>query len=176
MCTRSRCRTATTFFCRRTTLVHFFSSRPSYFLRVASSKLSATLASSRKAAAVFGALITPRYAIMALCLPSPLVGCDVRRAPQHSQLLRLPVCQDSAHGGDGRTTTMHGSWAGCALVGRRRGCLWRLAGMCGECVEQRRAQSAGCLAVRTRGETGGGRRGEQAQVWDCGRGCPSWAS
>ena len=64
-----RCRKCT-FFCNRTTLVHFFSSNPSYFFRVASSKLGDTLTSSRNAAAVFGALMTPRYAIIALCLPT----------------------------------------------------------------------------------------------------------
>jgi hypothetical protein len=58
-----------TFFCNRTTLVHFFSNSPSYFFRVASSKLAETLTSSRKAAAVLGALMTPKYAIIALCLP-----------------------------------------------------------------------------------------------------------
>lgn len=63
-------RVVNTFFCSRTTLVHFFSSSPSYFFRVASSKLGGTLTSSRSAAAVFGAFITPRYAIIALFLPT----------------------------------------------------------------------------------------------------------
>jgi hypothetical protein len=57
-----------TFFCRRTTLVHFFSSSPSYFFRVASSKLAGMFTSSRNAAAVLGAFKTPRYATMALFL------------------------------------------------------------------------------------------------------------
>lgn len=57
-----------TFFCNRTTLVHFFSRRPSYFFRVASSKLAEILPSSLNAAAVFVAPITPRYATMALLL------------------------------------------------------------------------------------------------------------
>lgn len=91
---------------------------------------------------------------MALCLPSPLVGCHVQHAPQHSQLLGLPVGQDGAHGGDGQATTIHESWSGRALAGRRRGLLWVLAvgcffcwrmavggrrGMCGECCEQHSA-------------------------------------
>lgn len=59
-----------TFFCSLTTLVHFFSSKPSYFFRVPSSKLADMLASSRKASAVFDAPITPRYATMALFLPA----------------------------------------------------------------------------------------------------------
>jgi hypothetical protein len=58
-----------TFFCNRTTLVHFFSNSPSYFFRVASSKVDEMFTSSRKAAAVLGAFMTPRYAIIALCLP-----------------------------------------------------------------------------------------------------------
>jgi hypothetical protein len=49
-----------TFFCSLTTLVHFFSSSPSYFLRVASSKLGGMLASCRKASAVLEAPMTPR--------------------------------------------------------------------------------------------------------------------
>lgn len=57
-----------TFFCSRTTLVHFFSRRPSYFFRVVSSKLAGILVSSRNAAAAFDAPMTPRYATMALLL------------------------------------------------------------------------------------------------------------
>lgn len=64
-----------TFFCNRTTLVHFFSNSPSYFILVASSKLDGMLTSSRKAAAVLGAFMTPRYAIMALCLPLGQYRC-----------------------------------------------------------------------------------------------------
>ena len=43
-----------TFFCNLTTLVHFFSSKPSYFFRVASSNESPMLKSSRRAAAELG--------------------------------------------------------------------------------------------------------------------------
>lgn len=57
-----------TFFCSRTTLVHFFSKSPSYFLDVASSKESPMLISSRKAAAALDKLLDDKYAIMALCL------------------------------------------------------------------------------------------------------------
>jgi hypothetical protein len=58
-----------TFFCSRTTLVHFFSSRPSYFLAVlASNTSSPRLISARSAAAVFDRLFAERYAIMDLCL------------------------------------------------------------------------------------------------------------
>ena len=45
-----------TFFCKRTTLVHFFSRSPSYFLLVASSKASPIPSSCRRAAALFGSL------------------------------------------------------------------------------------------------------------------------
>ncbi|KAH6208834.1 hypothetical protein HBI42_213010 [Parastagonospora nodorum] len=65
---------------RRTTLVHFFSSNPSYFFRVASSKAAEKLTSSRNAAAVLGALMTPRSV---------------------SQLFGLAVGQYGAHGGEG---------------------------------------------------------------------------
>ena len=41
-----------TFFCNLTTLVHFFSSSPSYFLLVTSSKLSPMFSSWRRAAAL----------------------------------------------------------------------------------------------------------------------------
>ncbi len=57
-----------TFFCNRTTDVHFFSSSPSYFFEVAASKLSPMLASARRAAAAFGRLFEERYAMMDLCL------------------------------------------------------------------------------------------------------------
>jgi hypothetical protein len=69
-----------TFFCSRTTLVHFFSKMPSYFFLVASSKVEGMLASSRSAAAVLGALMTPRYASTALCLPLHQYGLRVYRA------------------------------------------------------------------------------------------------
>ncbi len=49
-----------TFFCSLTTLVHFFSRRPSYFLLVASSKESPILSSSRSAAALFESLTDDR--------------------------------------------------------------------------------------------------------------------
>jgi len=54
------------FFCNRTTLVHFFSSRPSYFLRVASSNVSPIPSSSRNAAALLGRLHADKYAIIDL--------------------------------------------------------------------------------------------------------------
>lgn len=60
-----------TFFCRRTTLVHFFSRRPSYFLTVVvSSTSSGRLSSSLSAAAVLSKLFAERYAIIDLCLPA----------------------------------------------------------------------------------------------------------
>lgn len=102
-----------TFFCKRTTLVHFFSSKPSYFLRVASSKAAGMLTSWRNASAVLGALMTPRYATMALWLSRSV---RLERAGRHggSQLFRLPVGQDRTHGKDvwrmretGRAATMH---------------------------------------------------------------------
>lgn len=46
-----------TFFCNLTTLVHFFSSRPSYFFAVVSSKVSPRSSSVRNAAAVLGRLL-----------------------------------------------------------------------------------------------------------------------
>lgn len=58
-----------TFFCSRTTLVHFFSSNPSYFFEVAASKESPICNSSLRAFAALGRLLEERYAIMALCLP-----------------------------------------------------------------------------------------------------------
>lgn len=48
---------AGTFFCNLTMLVHFFSSRPSYFFDVASSKVSSMSSSVRSAAAVLGRLL-----------------------------------------------------------------------------------------------------------------------
>lgn len=60
MCVRIVGAGAATFFCNRTTLVHFFSRMPSYFFLVASSKLGAILASSRNASAVLGALMIPK--------------------------------------------------------------------------------------------------------------------
>ena len=50
-----------TFFCNRTTLVHFFSRRPSYFFAVfASNTSSPRFASARSAAAAFGRLFARR--------------------------------------------------------------------------------------------------------------------
>lgn len=57
-----------TFFCSRTTLVHFLSSSPSYLLLVAASKLSPRFSSSRNVAALLCRLIDVRYAIIDLCL------------------------------------------------------------------------------------------------------------
>jgi hypothetical protein len=69
--TRAQCRkewTATgrrdvlpTFFCSRTTLVHFFSKRPSYFFAVVASKTSSpSPISARSAAAVLVRLLEER--------------------------------------------------------------------------------------------------------------------
>lgn len=49
-----------TFFCNLTTLVHFFSSKPSYFLEVVSSNVSPRFSSFRSAAAVSGRLFEAR--------------------------------------------------------------------------------------------------------------------
>jgi hypothetical protein len=57
-----------TFFCNLTTLVHFFSRSPSYFLLVAASKLSPIFSSSRNAAALFSRFVEVRYAMIDLCL------------------------------------------------------------------------------------------------------------
>lgn len=57
-----------TFFCRRTTLVHFFSRRPSYFLRVTSSNSSPIESSVRRAVTVSVKLQAVRYAMMDLWL------------------------------------------------------------------------------------------------------------
>ena len=104
---RNRALDRPTFFCRRTTLVHFFSSRPSYFLRVASSKLADISTSSRNAAAVFGALMTPRYAMMALCLPAfrqrhipstCRAYCRIRTAPRPDGRSRWHSCRNRDHG------------------------------------------------------------------------------
>lgn len=65
-----------TFFCNRTTLVHFFSSRPSYFLTVLESRTSSgRLSSCRSAAAVSGRLFADRYAMIDLWLPAPVSPC-----------------------------------------------------------------------------------------------------
>ena len=60
----------TTFFCNRTTLVHFFSRSPSYFLLVVASKLllSMPITASCRAVALPNRFIEFRYAIMVLCL------------------------------------------------------------------------------------------------------------
>jgi hypothetical protein len=55
-----------TFFCNRTTLVHFFSSKPSYFFRVASSNSLPIRASRRSVAALSWQLMDVKYAMMAL--------------------------------------------------------------------------------------------------------------
>lgn len=90
-----------TFFCSRTTLVHFFSNNPSYFFRVASSKAAEMLTSSRNAAAVLGALMTPKYAIMALWLPYGQYGVWWQECRSVSQLFGLAIGQYGAHGGEG---------------------------------------------------------------------------
>ena len=56
----SICRDVVTFFCNLTTLVHFFSRSPSYFLLVASSKESPMPSSSRSAAALPVSLMDDR--------------------------------------------------------------------------------------------------------------------
>ena len=62
------------FFCKRTILVHFFSSNVSYFFTVAASKASSgRFNSSLRAAAVFGKLVAERYAIIDLCLLAEFV-------------------------------------------------------------------------------------------------------
>lgn len=59
------------FFCKRTILVHFFSSNVSYFFTVAASNTSSgRFNSSLSAAAVFGRLFAERYAMIDLCLRS----------------------------------------------------------------------------------------------------------
>lgn len=70
-----------TFFCRRTTLVHFFSSKPSYFFEVAASKESPICSSSLRALAALGRLLEERYAMMALCLGS----LGVRRGAHYEE-------------------------------------------------------------------------------------------
>jgi hypothetical protein len=93
-----------TFFCNRTTLVHFFSSSPSYFFRVASSKLGDMLTSSRNAAAVFGAFMTPKYAIIALFLPVSRQCCAPAAAG--GALTALPLDAQS----------ISCSWRKCVLM------------------------------------------------------------
>ena len=73
------------FFCKRTMLVHFFSSSVSYFFTVAASKASSgRLNSSLRAVAVFGKLVAERYAIIDLCLWAKvrLVKSTAQRARQ----------------------------------------------------------------------------------------------
>lgn len=71
-----------TFFCKRTTLVHFFSSKPSYFFAVVASKTSSpTFNSCRSAEAVLGRLLAARYAMMALCLEEMEVSRTLTKGP-----------------------------------------------------------------------------------------------
>lgn len=94
-----------TFFWSRTTLVHFFSSRPSYFLVVFASKASSfRSSSSRKAAAVFFSLFAVKYAMMDLCLDQQrhqhlIVGLETPGplARRDAQLLSLPRRQEGRH-------------------------------------------------------------------------------
>jgi hypothetical protein len=67
-----------TFFCNLTTLVHFFSRSPSYFLLVAASKLSPILSSSRNAFALLCRFVDDRYAIIDLCLCVSVAVCLLR--------------------------------------------------------------------------------------------------
>jgi len=90
-----------TFFCRRTTLVHFFSKSPSYFLLVAASKLSPIFSSSRNAAALLGRFEEERYAIIDLCLVPVSQSAAWAWAKFVLQLLGLPRRQDLAHGDRG---------------------------------------------------------------------------
>lgn len=89
-----------TFFCRRTTLVHFFSSSPSYFLTVlVSSTSSGRLSSSRNVAAVPGRLFAERYAIIDLCLPAHVSQRTRRSVAKEPdlQLFSLAIGQNLAH-------------------------------------------------------------------------------
>jgi hypothetical protein len=99
-----------TFFCKRTTLVHFFSKSVSYFLQVAASKLSPIFNSSRNAATLFGRFAAERYAIMDLCLPkiSCLSRIQIAEGLNDLQLLSLPRRQDLAHGDCGRYMKLEG--------------------------------------------------------------------
>ena len=102
-----------TFFCNRTTLVHFFSNSVSYFLQVAASKLSPMFNSSRNAAALFGRFAAERYAMMDLCLArkiSDLLQARIAEnlLDEHLQLLGLPRRQDLAHGDRGRYMKLEG--------------------------------------------------------------------
>ncbi len=81
-----------TFFWSRTTLVHFFSSSPSYFLDVAASKLSPMLASALRAAAASWNLLAERYAIIDLWLGrirSRRAGGEGKRGTHSSSAWRL---------------------------------------------------------------------------------------
>jgi len=91
-----------TFFCNRTTLVHFLSSSPSYFLLVAASKLSPRFSSSRNAAALLGRLVDVRYAIIDLCLFEWSASVQKKAFRRFPQLLGLPRGQDLAHCSGGR--------------------------------------------------------------------------
>lgn len=103
-----------TFFCSRTTLVHFFSSRPSYFFRVVSSKLAGTFASSRKAAAALLAPMTAKYATIALLLD--IVSADSERQSGNGSSYSSSACRSVSialmvkscnHARAPRAATMH---------------------------------------------------------------------
>jgi len=111
-----------TFFCSRTTLVHFFSNSPSYFFRVASLKAAEMLTSSRNAAAVLGALMTPKYAVMALWLPHGQYGVWWQECRSVSQLFGLAVGQYGAHGGEG--LLMHEHRLPPPYMTAREGVFW----------------------------------------------------
>ena len=89
-----------TFFCNLTTLVHFLSSRPSYFFRVASSKLSPIPSSCRRAAALFGNFDDERYAMIDLWLRlyNQRSAWSTQNMGLSLQLFCLPCGKDLAHG------------------------------------------------------------------------------
>lgn len=88
--------TVPTFFCSRTTLVHFFSKRPSYFLLVAASNVSPMLISSLSAAAVLVRFLEVRYAIIDLWLFMLALLQHLGRG--YLQLLGLPRRENLGHG------------------------------------------------------------------------------
>lgn len=90
---------ARTFFCKRTTLVHFFSRRPSYFLTVlVSSTSSGRLSSSRSAAAVLGKLFAERYAMIDLCLPIRVSSGSQASEIEAGRLAALQLVDSSIFG------------------------------------------------------------------------------
>ena len=83
------------FFCSRTTLVHFFSKRPSYFFAVvASNSFSGRFKSSRSTCALFAWPVDRRYATRDLCLSAHDQRTDWRHKKIGNWTYSSSACRD----------------------------------------------------------------------------------